>query len=110
MMKLTEASVAAEDDPYYNRDTIAALKQKPEDGPWAGRMAKLRILKAQIEENAKGESPPLLKAIDEALDRIRAGIYHLCSKCGRRISETRDRTEGPWITSCAACRGGGAAK
>lgn len=98
--------MAPEDDPFYNRDTIAGLKQRPEEGPLAGRLAKLRVLRAQIEEHMKGESPPLLRQIDEALDRIRAGVYHLCSKCGRRIPETRDRVEGPWITTCPACRGG----
>src|SRR5438128_2656959 len=38
------------DDAFYVRDTIAALRTDPEKGPWAGREAKLRVLKAQIEE------------------------------------------------------------
>src|SRR5581483_5847143 len=40
-----------EEDPFYVRDTIAMLRPYQQDGPWADRMAKMRIMKAQIEEN-----------------------------------------------------------
>ena len=92
------------DDPYYVRDTISQLRTKPEEGAWAGRLAKLRLLKAEIEEHSGGAKPALLQAIEVAFDRIRRGVYHLCAKCGRRIFEDRVRIEGPWIVTCTDCR------
>lgn len=92
----------AEDDPFYVRDTIAMLRPYPADGPWAGRLSKMRILKAQIEENAAagGKKPPLLDQIEEAVARIHAGTYEFCAQCGRRIEDDRARVEAPWITRC----------
>ena len=97
----------ADEDPFSVRDTIAMLRPDPADGPWAGRLSKIRIMKAQIEENvpgAKDKKPALLATIDEAVARIHAGTYEHCSACGRRIVEDRARTESPWITRCTSCR------
>jgi RNA polymerase-binding transcription factor DksA len=93
-------------DPFYVRDTIAMLRPYPQDGPWAGRISKMRILKAQIEDNvAAGEKKPaLLQAIEEAVERIHAGTYEFCATCGRRIDDDRVRIESPWITRCSVCR------
>ncbi|HZV01735.1 MAG TPA: hypothetical protein VFF73_33800 [Planctomycetota bacterium] len=95
-----------EEDPFYVRDTIAMLRPYPQDGPWAGRISKMRILKAQIEENAApGEKKPaLLEAIEEAAQRIHAGTYEFCATCGRRIDDDRIRIESPWITRCSQHR------
>src|SRR5437879_213412 len=94
-------------DPFYVRDTISMLRPYAEDGPWAPRLSKMRILKAQIEENvpdAKEKRPALLAMIDDAVARIHAGTYEYCATCGRRIDDDRIRIESPWITRCAACR------
>jgi hypothetical protein len=93
-------------DPYYVRDTIAMLRPYPADGVWAGRLSKMRILKAQMLENAgaSDKKPALLVAIDEAEERIHAGTYGHCAACGRLIDDDRIRIESPWITRCAACR------
>ncbi len=100
--------MAAEEDPFYVRDTIAMLRPYPEDGPWAPRLAKMRILKAQMEENAgpadKDKKPALLVSIDEAVQRIHAGTYEFCSVCGKRIEDDRVRIEAPWITRCGEHR------
>ncbi len=94
----------ADEDPFYNRDTIAMLKPRS-DGPWSGRASKLAVLKAQIEEHAAPGAPPaLLSRVNEALARLDAGVYHLCARCGRKVSEDRDRVESPWLVDCAACR------
>src|SRR4051812_41423263 len=99
----------AEDDPFYVRDTIAMLRPYPEDGPWAVRVSKMRILKAQIEENAgpaaADKKPALLQMIDEAVERICAGTYEFCAVCGRKIDDDRVRVESPWITRCSEHRG-----
>ncbi len=102
--------MAVDQDPFYVRDTIAMLRPYPDDGPWAGRLSKMRILKAQIEENVpakdREEKPPaVLKMIDEAVARIHAGTYDHCSNCGRQIHDDRVRIEAPWLTRCADCRG-----
>jgi RNA polymerase-binding transcription factor DksA len=99
--------MATEEDPFYVRDTIAMLRPYPEDGPWATRLAKMRILKAQIEENAgtSDKKPALLQTIEEAVARIHAGTYEFCATCGRRIEDDRTRIEAPWITRCAEHRG-----
>jgi RNA polymerase-binding transcription factor DksA len=96
-----------DEDPFYVRDTIAMLRPYPQDGPWAGRISKMRILKAQIEENvapAKDKKPALLQAIEEAVERIHAGTYEFCATCGKRIEDDRSRVEAPWITRCAQHR------
>lgn len=98
----------AEEDPFYVRDTISMLRPYPEDGPWAGRISKMRILKAQIEENtdaSKDKKPALLQMIEEAVERIHAGTYEFCATCGRRIDDDRVRVESPWITRCTLHRG-----
>jgi hypothetical protein len=95
----------AEEDPFYVRDTIAQLRPYPEDGPWAPRLAKMRLLLAEMGDEAKaGQKPSLLVQIEEAVARIHAGTYGHCASCGRRIVEDRVRTEAPWITRCNACR------
>lgn len=97
--------MAAEEDPFYVRDTIAMLRPYPADGPWAPRIAKMRILKAQIEENiAADKKPALLGQIEEAVARIHAGTYEFCAVCGRRIEDDRVRVEAPWITRCVEHR------
>jgi RNA polymerase-binding transcription factor DksA len=95
----------AEDDPFYVRDTIAQLRPYPVDGPWAPRLAKMRLLLAEMsDESTAAKKPALLVQIEEAVSRIHAGTYDHCSSCGRRIVEDRVRTEAPWITRCPACR------
>ena len=96
------------EDPFYVRDTIAMLRPYELDGRWAGRLSKMRILKAQIIEggdaSAGGKSPPLLASIDEAVERINNGTYGVCASCGKSIQEDRVRMESPWITRCPDCR------
>lgn len=99
----------SEFDPFYVRDTVAMLRPYHEDGPWAPRLAKIRILKAQIEENVPekdraARKPVLLAAIDEAVARILDGTYDHCASCGRLIHDDRARIEAPWITRCTTCR------
>ena len=96
-----------EEDPFYVRDTIAMLRPYQQDGPWADRMAKMRIMKAQIEENVAAtpdKKPAFLVQIEEAVSRIQAGTYEFCAVCGRRIEDDRARVEAPWITRCAEHR------
>ncbi|MDX6514567.1 MAG: DnaK suppressor protein, partial [Gaiellaceae bacterium] len=48
-----------------------------------------------LEENAE----QVLSAIDAALERIEAGTYGLCTRCGKPISI--ERLEAlPWATLC----------
>jgi RNA polymerase-binding protein DksA len=52
-----------------------------------------------LEENAE----QLVREIDAALERIAAGTYGTCDRCGRRIPE--DRLDAvPYATLCVACK------
>ncbi len=41
----------------------------------------------------------ILKAIDDALERIQNGTYGICEVCGKEIEEERLKTV-PWTTLC----------
>ena len=52
-----------------------------------------------LEENAEN----LLRAIDQALERIETGTYGKCERCGREIAE--ERLEAiPHATRCIDCQ------
>src|SRR5437660_1731630 len=103
----------AEEDPFYVRDTIAMLRPYPEDGPWAGRISKMRILKAQIEENAPpimGVAPPrsITQEQEQADLKARLGREELVDidkrnalvKVKDSVSEPtsrRRRSNGMWL-------------
>ena len=58
-----------------------------------------RELDYTLEEN----SEHVLAAIDAALDRIQAGTYGTCEKCGQPIAE--ERLEAiPYATLCIDCK------
>jgi DnaK suppressor protein len=45
----------------------------------------------------------LLRAIEEALDRMRQGIYGVCEACGHPISGVRLNAV-PWARHCRECK------
>ncbi len=45
----------------------------------------------------------LLRAIDDALERIRHGTYAVCTHCGRPIGRLRLRAV-PWTQQCRNCK------
>ena len=53
---------------------------------------------ADLEERALTE----LRAVEQALDRLRHGSFGLCKRCGEPISFLRLERE-PWVTVCAGC-------
>ncbi|MCE5309655.1 MAG: TraR/DksA family transcriptional regulator [Acidobacteriales bacterium] len=60
----------------------------------------------QLREQADGEANRVdghLKAINEALARMKAGEYGICEECGEEIPEKRLRAV-PWARRCVACQ------
>jgi len=58
-----------------------------------------REIELSLEDNAEH----LLAAIDVALERIDAGTYGLCARCGGQISP--ERLEAlPWAGKCIDCK------
>jgi RNA polymerase-binding protein DksA len=58
-----------------------------------------REIELSLEDNAEH----LLAAIDVALERIDAGSYGLCARCGEQISP--ERLEAlPWAGKCIECK------
>ena len=45
----------------------------------------------------------LLRAIEEALQRIRKGTFGVCTNCGKRIGRARLRAV-PWTRLCLGCK------
>jgi DnaK suppressor protein len=58
-----------------------------------------RELDYTLEEN----SEHVLADINAALERIEAGTYGICAKCGKQIAEERLDAR-PWATLCIDCQ------
>lgn len=59
-------------------------------------------LEAELQVRLRQTNGRLLRAIDEALVRIRRGTYGLCTSCQRPISAARLRAV-PWTHRCVKC-------
>lgn len=59
-------------------------------------------LEAELQVRLRQMNGRLLRAIDEALVRIRRGTYGLCTSCQRPISAARLRAV-PWAHRCVKC-------
>lgn len=85
-------------------EAIAALNELPEKTvyPDLGDQAS-----AEIDRNfmlrLRGRERKLLKKIDEALDRIKQGVFGICDKCGQGI-DIRRLEARPVTTMCIECK------
>jgi RNA polymerase-binding protein DksA len=60
-------------------------------------------LDREIDYSLEENSEHVLRSIDGALQRIRAGTFGICESCGQPISE--ERLEAiPYATQCIDCR------
>jgi DnaK suppressor protein len=59
---------------------------------------------AELQVRLHQTDAKLLRAIDEALIRIRRGTYGVCTSCERPISAARLRAV-PWTHHCITCKG-----
>ncbi len=57
----------------------------------------------EVTERLRQTNSRLLRAIEEALDRIRRGTFGACSSCGQPITQTRLRAV-PWTRLCLECK------
>jgi DnaK suppressor protein len=60
-------------------------------------------LNREIDYTLEENSENVLNAIDEALERIEAGTFGTCARCGKQIAE--ERLEAiPYATRCIDCQ------
>ena len=58
---------------------------------------------AEFRQRLRQTNSRLLRAIEEALERIRRGTYGICADCGRPISRARLNAV-PWTRFCLDCK------
>lgn len=59
-------------------------------------------LDREIDFTLEDNSSQVLSEIDEALKRIEAGTYGICTNCGREIAQERLEAY-PWASLCIDC-------
>jgi RNA polymerase-binding protein DksA len=60
-------------------------------------------LEAEVQVHLRQTDGRLLKAIDDALSRLRTKRYGVCERCGRSISRARLMAL-PWASQCRDCK------
>jgi DnaK suppressor protein len=60
-------------------------------------------LEAELQIRLHQTDGRLMRAIEEALTRIRDGTFGVCQACGHRISKARLGTV-PWTRRCRECK------
>ena len=72
----------------------------PRDAPDAAIVIENDEILQAIDETARSE----LREIERALERLEAGTYGLCDRCGERIDVDRLRAV-PYTVHCRSCAG-----
>lgn len=81
-------------------DRIAGDLRKTADRDWQERAIELE--NDDVLEGLDGASRAEAAAIRAALQRLDAGTYGRCARCGRAIGDAR-LTALPFATTCVAC-------
>lgn len=81
-------------------DRIAGDLRRPADRDWQERAIELE--NDDVLEGLDGASRAEVAAIRAALQRLEAGTYGRCARCGRAVGEAR-LTALPYATTCVAC-------
>ena len=61
------------------------------------------MLDREVDESLEENADHIVHEIDRALERIEAGTYGTCERCGAEIPEERLEAV-PYATLCVACR------
>ncbi len=83
-------------------DICSALIEEVRPDTQVG-MWQLTFNEKNIEGKNREQLHSRLRQLDDALDRLMAGSYGDCSKCGRWIEDTRLATD-PAISLCIECQ------
>lgn len=62
-----------------------------------------RVSEDEVTERLRQTDSRLLRAIEEALGRIKRGTFGVCASCGRPIGRTRLQAV-PWTRLCLECK------
>jgi DnaK suppressor protein len=95
--------LAKRDDLSAARDEAAALVP-PAGGAEGDLMDRASAdTQAELEIQLHQNDQRLLKAIEDALARIRAGTFGVCEACGQQITKARLEAV-PWARHCRDCK------
>ena len=61
------------------------------------------VLSREVDDTLEGNAEEIVDEIDAALERIAAGTYGICARCGTAIPEER-LDALPYATLCLDCR------
>lgn len=82
-----------------------SLEDETEEETWDNHLADsaTATLDREIDYTLEENADNLLRAIDEALQRIENGTYGICERCGQKIAEER-LDAIPYATRCIDCQ------
>ncbi len=82
-----------------------SLEDSSEESPYDQHLAETAAvtLDREIDLTLEANARAVLAQIDRALDRLEAGTYGMCEKCGAPIGEERLRV-APFATLCVECK------
>ncbi len=90
---------------HLHDDNSGSIEDETEEGTYDNHLADsaTATLNREIDYTLEENAEHVLQAIDEALQRIEAGTYGTCGRCGKPIAE--ERLEAiPYANRCIDCK------
>lgn len=89
----------------YLQAEIHSLEEEASEEPYEGNIGggATITLDREIDTTLEENSEHVLRAIDEALERLDDGSFGLCVACGQEIAVDRLRAM-PYATKCIECK------
>jgi RNA polymerase-binding protein DksA len=87
------------------QDNSGSLEEEPEEETYDNHLgdSATATLNREIDDTLEENAEHLLRAINDALQRIDAGTYGTCGRCGKPIAE--ERLEAiPYANRCIDCK------
>jgi RNA polymerase-binding protein DksA len=92
---------------FLQRENPGSIEDEVEEMPLDNHMAETATVTfdRELDYSLEESESRLLRAIDDALERIEAGTFGTCARCGRPINP--DRLDAmPHATLCIECKRG----
>jgi len=90
---------------YLHAENPGSLEYETEEMPLDNHLAETATatLDREIDYTLEENAAQVLAAIDAALERIDAGTFGICTRCGRPIAPERLEAR-PWASLCIDCK------
>jgi RNA polymerase-binding protein DksA len=90
---------------HLHEDNSGTIEEETEEETYDNHLADsaTATLNREIDYTLEESAEHLLKAIDEALQRIEDGTFGTCGRCGKRIDENRLEAR-PYANRCIDCK------